>query len=586
LNQQQPADNSSLDCICLSGDEVEEQNKSDNKESKKMTENAKISTKWQIGKKRDEFEEEVDDYDLNYERFVDFDDSDASLRLHHSFYDRDDQEMSPDDNDDADKEEEEEEEDEQEEHEMRMLENAQPGESNNHSDHNYVHINNDELVEGGAAPHHIRLFANKKKRNRANRAHLGPKKAGHFENLDDKLYYDNDEEDDGDLEDDGVDFHEQYEVDDADAEENVRHRNVGGGARFKLNISNSLYSKGALQRATVRSSSSEPNSPQAVLSQGPGNRKFTDEVRAELERHFRQDHFIKGIEKQRLARNLGLTERQVGKWFVHRREKLRMNNSAPVDTLASSSSARLLEDNYLEREEEVACNVTVAELGENEDQANISPIRQRTLLRRASLLERQKAREQMAQRKLEEHQRTLEQKRQMRTQKERPNATVESSDQEPTHNHHQQQQQPQHQPRSGGRGFEQSVVKCLEVQYEKTIYPEEEDVKQLCSQTGLSYTQVKSWFKQRRHKQKQMLNASAVSASQHTNKTNGTAAVETINQTISAIEHSEEIRDELEKAYQNKMSIEDRKQLAIRLNLEPMQLERWMYYRRRKENHK
>ncbi len=52
-------------------------------------------------------------------------------------------------------------------------------------------------------------------------------------------------------------------------------------------------------------------------------RKFSDNIRNELERHFLANNFISGAEKTVLAMRLNLTERQVQKWFVHRREKLR-----------------------------------------------------------------------------------------------------------------------------------------------------------------------------------------------------------------------------------------------------------------------
>jgi hypothetical protein len=52
-------------------------------------------------------------------------------------------------------------------------------------------------------------------------------------------------------------------------------------------------------------------------------RKFSDTVRTELEAAFLIKNFISGAEKFELAKRLGLTERQVQKWFVHRREKLR-----------------------------------------------------------------------------------------------------------------------------------------------------------------------------------------------------------------------------------------------------------------------
>lgn len=52
-------------------------------------------------------------------------------------------------------------------------------------------------------------------------------------------------------------------------------------------------------------------------------RKFSDHITNELEQHFLKNNFISGSEKAKLAKKLSLTERQVQKWFVHRREKLR-----------------------------------------------------------------------------------------------------------------------------------------------------------------------------------------------------------------------------------------------------------------------
>jgi hypothetical protein len=52
-------------------------------------------------------------------------------------------------------------------------------------------------------------------------------------------------------------------------------------------------------------------------------RKFSEEIRNELEAAFLAKNFISGFEKAELSKRLNLTERQVQKWFVHRREKLR-----------------------------------------------------------------------------------------------------------------------------------------------------------------------------------------------------------------------------------------------------------------------
>ena len=52
-------------------------------------------------------------------------------------------------------------------------------------------------------------------------------------------------------------------------------------------------------------------------------RKFSEHIRNALESKFLSNNFISGPEKSELAKRLDLTERQVQKWFIHRREKLR-----------------------------------------------------------------------------------------------------------------------------------------------------------------------------------------------------------------------------------------------------------------------
>lgn len=74
-------------------------------------------------------------------------------------------------------------------------------------------------------------------------------------------------------------------------------------------------------------------------------RKFSDAIRLELERKFTANNFISGIEKTQLAKKLNLTERQVQKWFVHRREKLRRQekkagNLVPVSNQYQDSSSQ------------------------------------------------------------------------------------------------------------------------------------------------------------------------------------------------------------------------------------------------------
>ena len=52
-------------------------------------------------------------------------------------------------------------------------------------------------------------------------------------------------------------------------------------------------------------------------------RKFSDYIRSELEKQFQIRKYISGQDKKILADRLNLTIKQIQKWFVHRREKLR-----------------------------------------------------------------------------------------------------------------------------------------------------------------------------------------------------------------------------------------------------------------------
>ena len=78
--------------------------------------------------------------------------------------------------------------------------------------------------------------------------------------------------------------------------------------------------------------------PHTVFDAKMRVRKFSDSIRSELERKFVTNHFISGAEKAQLAVKLNLTERQVQKWFVHRREKLRRNGRAGEQDLDADQS--------------------------------------------------------------------------------------------------------------------------------------------------------------------------------------------------------------------------------------------------------
>ena len=103
-------------------------------------------------------------------------------------------------------------------------------------------------------------------------------------------------------------------------------------------IPKSLIAKGKLTKKAQTKNKDMTSSSQTIFDSNFRVRKFSDAIRSELESKFLENNFISGIEKTQLARRLELTERQVQKWFVHRREKLRRHEKKYGIALATSPS--------------------------------------------------------------------------------------------------------------------------------------------------------------------------------------------------------------------------------------------------------
>ena len=69
----------------------------------------------------------------------------------------------------------------------------------------------------------------------------------------------------------------------------------------------------------------------------PSSSRFTEHQLSELNKRFRSDPFIKGTEKELLAKNLGLTLTAVKNWFYYERNKLkqRLANEASNATVTA-----------------------------------------------------------------------------------------------------------------------------------------------------------------------------------------------------------------------------------------------------------
>ena len=101
------------------------------------------------------------------------------------------------------------------------------------------------------------------------------------------------------------------------------------------------------QRRSLPASNSSKKPTYAVNKSFPGQpaggekkfiRKFNDSTRAQLELKFAQNNFISRVEKDELAAQLNLTERQVKKWFEKRREKKRRLERQAFDVSGGSAA--------------------------------------------------------------------------------------------------------------------------------------------------------------------------------------------------------------------------------------------------------
>lgn len=118
--------------------------------------------------------------------------------------------------------------------------------------------------------------------------------------------------------------------------------------KYQINTSSPYIPKPLMAKDTTMSTATEMdtkqpvdnanNTSQTIFDSKFRVRKFSDAIRSELERKFLENNFISGIEKTQLARRLELTERQVQKWFVHRREKLRRHEKKYGLVLGTSPS--------------------------------------------------------------------------------------------------------------------------------------------------------------------------------------------------------------------------------------------------------
>jgi hypothetical protein len=121
--------------------------------------------------------------------------------------------------------------------------------------------------------------------------------------------------------------------------------------------------------------------------------------------------------------------------------------------------------------------------------------------------------------------------------------------------------------------FTPEVTKCLEKIFAKRKYLQPNEIQELAQAVDLTPKQIKSWFKNRRQRTK-----GDYTLLRRNGDESGTSS--------SFGAYPKEVLDELERAFAKDKYIcgFDKKNLAQRLNLKPIQIERWFYYRRKKAN--
>ena len=119
------------------------------------------------------------------------------------------------------------------------------------------------------------------------------------------------------------------------------------------------------------------------------------------------------------------------------------------------------------------------------------------------------------------------------------------------------------------RLFAPEVITHLEKIFDTEKYLKENQVFEIAKITKLNEKQIRSWFKQRRYRYN------------HENKINGVDIDFGFKKRDNLPQF---VVDQLEQAFlkNNYIFGEEKKNLSRKLNLKPIQLERWFYYRRKK----
>ena len=198
-------------------------------------------------------------------------------------------------------------------------------------------------------------------------------------------------------------------------------------------------------------------------------RKFSERIRTELERKFLKNNFISGPEKTKLAKLLNLSERQVQKWFVHRREKLRRRTRDEEVCLKDDIDSQLSPEesgcNELKDQNEKSLN---GELIHEDEEAGLN--KRRSVARKNSLI-----RQEMDNSSSISANRSL-----------RPKQII-SYDEEPLKTP----------PAKRKCNASSRVTSYLETVFHENKFLKDKQIVAISRETGMAETQIREWFKER-----------------------------------------------------------------------------------------
>lgn len=330
-------------------------------------------------------------------------------------------------------------------------------------------------------------------------------------------------------------------------------------------------------------------------------RKFSEAIRSELEKQFQLNRYINGDDKKRLADRLNLTVRQVQKWFVHRREKYRRDEKFEKNKPYKSSTqsgGRFKSKNLNSIE-----NVDVKEEKIDNDESMLSAAADISTVERANGVEETTVNtaDETSNEDVENENNNTKNNGQNETisvavasPQQPPNTTTTTNTVEST-------------VTSSNDQLTETAETSLEKLFRKKHDLTQRDLNSVCQDLNLKPDQVRVWFQQRRQKYQQEQEDYFKSASkkppQKKKSIIGAHDIEQQNGVkgrpskikfdmkkfeLQTRHYPKSVLHHLENAYLRNRYISgsDKRILAKKLNLAPIQVERWFYTRRRKNSEK